>query len=130
MDRLWTEYRYEALRAMQKPAHIRRSALQKRPGQMAVAEFVRVRPHHGWVVRSAGRAERHQFRALCGINLGYQMRPKQILLFGFDMKRGPNGEPTGIRPIRGAQGRDLAGKYADWSKQSGQRHPPVRRGRH
>jgi hypothetical protein len=29
---------------------------------------------------------------LCGFNLAYQMRPKQILLFGFDMKRGPNGE--------------------------------------
>jgi hypothetical protein len=52
------------------------------------------------VLRSAGRAQRHQFR-LCGFNLAYQMRPKQILLFGFDMKRGPAGEPTGIRLIRG-----------------------------
>jgi hypothetical protein len=116
MDRLWTEYRYEALRAMMKPAHIRRSALQKRPDKWPWLNSFEC--DH----TTAGLSDQRGVlngpnSGHCGINLGYQMRPKQILLFGFDMKRGPNGEPYWYPPYPwSARGATSPGKYADWSK--------------
>jgi hypothetical protein len=129
MDRLWTEYRYEALRAMMKPAHIRRSALQKRPDKWPWLNSFEC--DHTTAGLSDQRGVLNGTNSgHCGFNLAYQMRPKQILLFGFDMKRGPNGEPTGsalsverdaVRPRRAntPTGRNSLS----------QRHPPVRRGR-
>lgn len=117
MDRLWTENRYGELRRMMKPAHIRRSALQNLP--------------HKWPWLSSFECDHtsHRFSnqpgvlngtnsGLCGFNLAYQMRPEKLLLFGFDMKLGRNGEAHWYPNYPwSATGATKNGKYAEWSKQ-------------
>lgn len=117
MDRLWTEYRYDWMRKQQKPAVIRRSALQNLPHKwpwLASFECDHTSSHFSdqrGVLNGTNSG-------LCGFNLAYQERPSQILLFGFDMKRGPNGEPYWFPPYPWSdKGATSNGKYATWSKQ-------------
>lgn len=117
MDRLWTEYRYPRLRELCKPARIRRSALQN------------IRDKWPWLGSFECDHTSTQFSdqvgvlngtnsGLCGFNLAYQMRPKQILLFGFDMKRGPGGEAYWYPPYPWSpNGATKDGKYIAWARQ-------------
>jgi hypothetical protein len=117
MDRLWTEYRYDNLHRMQKPAHIRRSALQKLPHKWPWLHSFEC-DHTSAEFSDQSGVLNGTNSGLCGFNLAYQMRPEQILLFGFDMKRGPAGEPYWYPPYPWSpKGATKDGKYAEWSKQ-------------
>jgi hypothetical protein len=118
MDRLWTEYRFERLRAMEKVAYLRRSAVQNVISRNfpwlhifdcdhTSAEFS---DRIGWLNGTNS--------GLCGFNLAYQARPNRIVLFGFDMKRGPQGQPYWHEPYPWSpKGATKDGKYASWAKQ-------------
>jgi hypothetical protein len=119
MDRLWTEHRWAELRKLQRPAHIRRAAMKRMPGEKwpwlrlfdcdyTSAEF----SDQAGVLNGTNSG-------LCGFNLAYQMKPKQIMLFGFDMKRGRNGESHWFPDYPWAKpgGATTSGKYREWSRQ-------------
>ena len=117
MDRLWTEYRLPELRKMMKPSHIRRSALKKIPDKWPWLHSFEC-DHTSSEFSDQRGVLNGTNSGLCGFNLAYQMRPQQILLFGFDMKRGSNGavywHPN--YPWR-PHGGTTSGKYAEWSRQ-------------
>ena len=119
MDRLWTEYRYAELRKMQKPARIRRSALQNLPHKWPwLASFEC--DHTSAEFSDQPGVLNGINSGLCGFNLAYQMRPATILLFGFDMRRGPEGQAYWHANYpwaeKGATGKR---KYDDWSRRFG-----------
>lgn len=118
MDRLWTEHRYGWLREKQKPARIRRSALQNLPDKWPWLSSFEC-DHTSAEFSDQPGVLNGTNSGLCGFNLAYQRRPKQILLFGFDMKRGPCGEAYWYPPYSwvGAKGATSGGKYGAWSKQ-------------
>lgn len=117
MDRLWTEYRYPRLRELRKPARIRRAALQKIPHKWPWLGSFEC-DHTSTQFSDQPGVLNGTNSGLCGFNLAFQMRPKQILLFGFDMKRGPNGEAYWYPPYPWSpKGATKDGKYATWSRQ-------------
>lgn len=110
MDRLWTEGRFAQLRTMYKPAYLRRSAVQNVERKWPwlhifdcdneSTEFSEDRsvlngPHSGF----------------CAFNLAYQLRPKRIYLFGFDMNLSPQGEDYWYPRYSWQNKKASAGKY-------------------
>jgi hypothetical protein len=116
MDRLWTEYRAEDLRARKMPAFIRRSAMKNVEAWPALKIFecgneLTVMSEHDGVLNGTNSG-------LCALNLAYQMRPSRIFLLGFDMSRGPNGEPYWYPPYPWSPGGATSpAKYAVWAAQ-------------
>lgn len=121
MDRLWTEHRFPHLAEIARPAWLRRSALQNIP-----------RPLPDWVRpfacdnESTTFAEDPQHEELngthsgfCALNLAYQMRPQRLVLVGFDMGKGPDGEAHWWPDYPWAKpgGATTAGKFAQWAGQ-------------
>jgi hypothetical protein len=117
MDRLWAEYRFPELRKMMKPAHIRRAALANIRDKWPWLNSFEC-DHTSTRFSSQRGVLNGTNSGLCGFNLAWQMRPEKILLFGFDMQRGPNGEPYWHPPYPWSEkGATKNGKYAEWSKQ-------------
>lgn len=56
---------------------------------------------------------------MCALNLAYHCQPEQVFLFGFDMQKGPNGEPYYHKPYEWANknGATTSGKYKEWAPQ-------------
>lgn len=54
---------------------------------------------------------------LCALNLAFQMRPRRVILFGFDMNRSPEGRPYFYKPYPWAKpsGATSPGKYRAWA---------------
>ena len=116
MDRLWTENRWAQISARKMQFFGRRSALQN------------IKPLPNW----AFSFENEQGRTLgetaaqlngtnsgeCALNLAYVLRPNKVYLFGFDMTRGPAGEPYWHAPYPWAppQGSTKPAKYAEWTR--------------
>jgi hypothetical protein len=117
MDRKWTEYRWPELRKLQKPARIRTAALKNIVGKWPwLASFDC--DYTSAVFTDQPGVLNGTNSGLCGFNLAWQMRPAKILLFGFDMKRGPSGEAYWYPPYPWSEkGATTSGKYAAWSKQ-------------
>lgn len=101
MDRLWTEHRWNegppskpnySLKKLSKPAWIRRSAMQNLPGKWPWLNVFDCD-------HTTGRFSESRYKlngpnsGHCALNLAFQMRPLFVFLFGFDMQRGPNGQP-------------------------------------
>jgi hypothetical protein len=117
MDRKWAEYRFVSMRLMMKPSHIRRSALQKLPGKWPWLNSFEC-DHTSVEFSDQPGVLNGTNSGLCAFNLAWQMRPEKILLFGFDMKRGPAGEAYWYKPYPWSEkGATSSGKYAAWSKQ-------------
>lgn len=118
MDRLWTEHRWAMLAARARPAWLRQSAVQRiadRPPWLRVFacdvssdEFAETEG-----MLNGGNS------GFCAFNLAYQKRPRRIFLFGFDMKRGPNGEPYWYKGYSWAKpgGATSGGKFEAWRRQ-------------
>lgn len=90
MDRLWTEARWPQLAKRAGPTWIRRSALKNiddRPAWLKVFEC------DVGSAELAGAEDRLNGgnSGFCALALAYRMRPRQILLWGFDMRAGPDG---------------------------------------
>jgi len=114
MDRLWTEYRYDWMRKQQKPSWIRRSALQNIRDKWPWLNSFEC-DHASAELSDQPGVLNGTNSGLCGLNLAYQMRPAQILLYGFDLKRGPNSEPYWHLPYPWSpKGATKDGKYAEW----------------
>lgn len=118
MDRLWTENRWANLQALKCPAYIRISALKN----------IHARPawlypfgcDHQLAELSDDKSILNGTNSgLCALNLAYQMFPRTIILFGFDMCRGPNGETYWFSEYPWARAGGGTGnkRYAEWAGQ-------------
>lgn len=118
MDRLWTEYRWPQLRNMRRLAWIRRSALQNLPEKWPWLHSFECDNESTEFSESMGVLNGTN-SGLCAFNLAYVMRPKQIYLFGFDMKHSKNGEAYWYKnyPWTSPSGGTSSGKYSVWAKQ-------------
>lgn len=120
MDRLWTEHRWAWLVGQRIHTHARRSALQNvglHSGDVhaKIFDLIDTVDWPAWLNMFDCDNETVEFEpdrypesvhgfsrypsflngtnsGTCGLNRAWQMRPKDLYLFGFDMKVGPNGE--------------------------------------
>jgi len=89
MDRLWTEYRWDRLCALPRPTYLRSACVKNIPDwnrwwvRPYVCDHETSEPdtREGFLNGTNSGA--------VALNLAYQMRPKRINLFGFDMGRCP-----------------------------------------
>lgn len=122
MDRLWTEHRWQDLQALAIPSWLRRSALQN------LDWFAEDWVHcfdcdHESVEFSCEPTRLNGTNTgTCAINLAfiYQLQDRgtrELYLFGFDMCRGPNGNPYWYEPYpwTASNGGTSNGKYATWA---------------
>lgn len=119
MDRLWTEWRWPLLKVRAGPTWIRRSAMKNVRGEWDGLR--RFECDNESVVFSDDPDTLNGTNSgFCALNLAYQMRPRRIWLFGFDMSRGPKGEPYFFPPYPWAPGGATKdGKYKAWAAQFG-----------
>lgn len=120
MDRLWSEHRWEWLRARAGATWLRRSAVQNLDTKQAIAD--------GWLHvfdcdnQQDGFAHRKEWlngpnSGHCALNLAWHMRPGRVFLLGFDMNRDRHGvahwhPPHDWNPPGGAT---TNGKYREWA---------------
>jgi hypothetical protein len=118
MDRLWTEYRWQNLASLGRGALIRDAALKNIP-----------EPRPKWLHPFECDYKSNTFSAdetrlngtnsgYCALNRAWQIRPRLVYLFGFDMNRSPNGNAYWYPPYPWApQGATKAGKYDQWMRE-------------
>ncbi len=118
MDRLWTESRWQQLSELARPAYVRMSALKR------IAE-----PWPDWLRpftcnhKTVNFAQEDGYlngtnSGGCAFNRAYQLRPKKLYLFGFDMCRSPANEPYWYPKYTWApRGATKNMKYVEWSGQ-------------
>jgi hypothetical protein len=125
MDRLWAESRFASLRlhwfhGQLDEFHVRASAAKN-------LDLVESSEHREWVrvfdndhtsvdlTDAPGRLNGTN-SGVCAINLAYQMRPRRLILFGFDMNRSPAGDAYWHKPYEWAPGGATKdGKYRAWA---------------
>lgn len=117
MDRMWTENRWPRLREMRRNTHLRRSAMQNILGQKWPWLSVFECDHESMEFTDQAGVLNGTNSGMCAFNLAYQLRPKTIVLFGFDMCRNAKGEAYWYEPYPWAPGKTTTGKYAKWSAQ-------------
>lgn len=92
MDRLWTEHRFKWLHERQQKCLLRRSAVQNLPSinwpWMRIFEC----DYESTEFTNQDGYLNGTNSGMCAFNRAYQMRPFEIILFGFDMQRGPKGQ--------------------------------------
>lgn len=116
MDRLWSEARAPALRAQKRRTHLRRSAVKNVEPWPELTVF-ECDYTTGAMSATSGILNGGN-SGICALNLAYQMRPKRVFLCGFDMSRGPNGEPYWYPPYAWAPGGATSDqRYAEWAPQ-------------
>lgn len=126
MDRLWSEHRWNDIcdrveAGKMREAWLRRAALKNivdRPPWLHPFD----NDHEATVpVDIPGRLHGTN-SGLCALNLAWTMRPKRILLVGFDMKRHPQTDAAywyPPYPWSKGQGSTTSGKYKVWAAQFG-----------
>ncbi len=123
MDRLWVENRYLDLygrAGFTAPAilHARRSALKNVRDDFLLG-FIRPfeNDHTSVDMTDVPGFLNGTNSGLCAINLAYQMRPRRLILFGFDMNRSPEGLAYWFPDYPWAKpgGATSAGKYQAWA---------------
>lgn len=119
MDRLWAEDAWLELKLLQKPTWFRRSCLKNipdRPTWLTIFEcdHTSARP----VFDPEYKRLNGTNSGMCGINLALALRPKAIVLIGFDMRR-VDGNVYWHSPHKGQKekGNTSDVKYSMWSKQ-------------
>lgn len=126
MDRLWMEARYKELAKKEIPTYFRRCAWKLGHSWPALNLF-EGNVHVMEMSEESGVLHGKNSGA-CAINLAYQWRPKNIFLFGFDMKLGPNKtnyfyDDKELIDIKSKnEGKKIKhnqsnSKYAEWLKQ-------------
>jgi hypothetical protein len=86
MDRRWTEYRYHRLKEQGLYLHLRRSAIQniEKDDEYKAYEIFDCNHETDQFSNKPGILNGRN-SGYCAFNLAYQMKPKKIYLFGFDM---------------------------------------------
>ena len=117
MDRLWTEARWGKLREKAVPAWIRRSALKNIDREKWPWLHVFECDHLSHDFSEHPTVLNGDNSGFCALNLAYIWRPRRIVLFGFDMQRGPKGEPYWHEsyPWRPG-GATSPRRYCDWAR--------------
>lgn len=118
MDRLWTEGRWERLCGLSIQTYLRRDACKNvlagnRPWCRQFNCDIRNQTFSSEYLTLNGDNS-----GTCGLNLSWQMKPKELFLFGFDMCRSPDGKPYWYPPYAWASSRGgtSGGKYKAWAK--------------
>lgn len=118
MDRLWTENRWPLLSASPRPTYIRRSAMQnivERPPWLTVfaCNHETEEPSDRQSVLNGTSS------GMCALNLALQLRPKRVVMFGFDMCVAEDGSPYWYPapPWQNGKRSTSDGKYRSWSTQ-------------
>lgn len=118
MDRLWTEHRWEWLRARQGATWLRRSAVQNCPHRWTELqvfecdnESTEFSDDHGTLNGTNS--------GMCALNLAWLIQPRRVFLLGFDMNRSPAGRAYWHPPYPWTrpEGATTEGKYKAWAKQ-------------
>jgi len=115
MDRLWVEHNWELLRTSRLRSYLRRSALKNCRGSWeGLTSF---ECDYNTEKFSDDSSQLNGFNSgFCALNLAYQLRPKRIYLFGFDMKRREGKvywyPPYSWRP----HGATTSGSYKRWAE--------------
>lgn len=118
MDRLWAEHRFAELRDRRRLTYLRRSAVQNLDARWP---WLHVFDNDHLTVELSEDLTRLNGTnsGVCAINLAYQLRPKRIVLFGFDMNRSPAGVAHWYPPYpwTHAAGATSSGKYRRWAEE-------------
>jgi hypothetical protein len=121
MDRLWAENRWYWLtfHHFPRPFYVRRSARKNLPAELPNQVFVFENDHTSTTFAEGGGVLNGTNSGFCALNLAYQLRPKRLLLFGFDMNRSPEGKPYWFPEYKWAKpgGATTGGKYQAWAGQ-------------
>lgn len=122
MDRLWAENRWDTLQATRKPTWLRRSTLKKTEIFCRPVLPTWVTPfecdHKSTVLSDVPGTLNGTHSGFCALNLAYQLRPCQLFLVGFDMKRGPKGEAHWFQQYPWVDKHATsAGRFAEWAEQ-------------
>lgn len=92
MDRLWTENRWDWLCEKKIPSWIRNAALKNCSVLDKPWLHIFVCDHESTEFSSESYTLHGTSSGMCAFNAAYKMMPETILLFGFDMRPGPNNE--------------------------------------
>lgn len=118
MDRLWTEHRFAQLEALGKPAHLRRAALLNVPHEMHQWVQPFYCDHQSITFSEALDVLNGTHSGFCALNLAYRLRPRELYLVGFDLKRGPKDQAHWFPQYPWvAQHASSRGKLTAWSQQ-------------
>lgn len=119
MDRLWTEYRWVDIKNEGKPFYARRSALQNiRDWRERHWAHLFDNDNHSVTFSEDPAILNGTHSGACAINFAYQHRPEELYLFGFDMQRGPAGQPYWYPSYPWSQsGATKPRKYEMWAKE-------------
>ena len=122
MDRLWTEYRWDKLLAMDKPTWLRRNAIKNtwaKGGETWKNLTVfdnKLEPES--FSRDPVVLHGHNSGA-CALNLAFQLKPDHLWIFGFDMTKGSTGDPYWYEPYPWKpEGATKPGHYRVWARQA------------
>lgn len=127
MDRLWTQGRKEKLETLQRRLYVRESVIRQtwkiKDGE-TIPHWVRpFKCDHTSMNISEDRERLDGTNSgMCGINLAFhraRSRPTSaVFLFGFDMRRGPNGEAHWYDDYEWSAGKGTVGsKFSSWAGQ-------------
>lgn len=120
MDRLWFENRYDMLLEKETPSYIRRSAAQNILPKYLEHFYLFDCDHTSNRMTETDKILNGTNSGMCAINLAYAWKPKNIWLFGFDMKRDSQGRAYWYPPypwVKSDNGATGNKKYHDWSEQ-------------
>ena len=118
MDRMWAEHRWPRVYDMAVETWLSLNALKNIPRPLPQwvkpFEYDRTTPA---LSEDRGRLNGDN-SGYCALNLAYLMRPREVRLFGFDMKPGPKGEPYWYLPYPWTKrpGATNKGKFPHWAK--------------
>jgi len=117
MDRLWTENRWRECELIARPLSVRDTALRNIKAQpLWLTAFAC--DHDTDRMSDIRGTYNGRNSGACAINVAFQMKPRFIILWGFDMCRSPKGEPYWY-PVypwsRCREGNTPPRVYQDWS---------------
>jgi hypothetical protein len=117
MDRLWAEHRWHKYFTMRTgDLWIRRGADKALPQHPRRRQFEC--DHESFNMSDVLGILNGTNSAMCALNHVFHRRPQHVYLFGFDMQRGPRGEPYWHKPYEWRpEGATKPGKYRDWVPQ-------------
>lgn len=118
MDRLWAEHRArQYFLENDGDLWVRRGANKSLPSHPRLIQFEC--DHEATEMSNEPYVLNGTNSGMCALNYAFQCQPKQLFLFGYDMQKGPGGEPYYHKPYEWADqnGATKPGKYKEWSRQ-------------
>lgn len=117
MDRLWIEHRWERVKALATETHFRVGAAKRLARPLPDWCHLFECDHTSAEMSDEPGRLNGENSGYCALSYAYQRRPRQILLFGFDMMPGPQGEPywykryPWVKPGKSTN----RGKFPNWA---------------